>query len=124
MTEPLAFLLFERMLQGSQLLTRLENLGYRVKTVPDPGSLLDLAEKEKPLLLIADAESRSNQVCDMVAQLKRHAPTAHIPVIAVVAASGSPREADARNAGAEMVVTDAAISLHLKQLLDQALHID
>jgi two-component system, cell cycle response regulator DivK len=123
-TEPLALLLFERLLPGSQLANRLEDQGYRVKTVPNAESLVTLADEEKPLLVIADAESRANRVCEAIGRLKQNPTTAHIPVIAVVAASGSPRESAARAAGAEMVVTDAAISLHLKQLLDQALHVE
>jgi CheY-like chemotaxis protein len=122
-TEPLALLVYERVLPGGQLVNRLQDLGYRVLTVSDPATLVEHAEKEKPLLLIADVESRSDRVCEAIKQLKQHGPTAHIPVIAV-ASAGSDREDAARSAGAELVVTDTAVRLHLTQLLDQALHVE
>jgi len=123
-TEPLAMLLYERVLPGGQLINRLQDLRYRVQIASGPDTLVEEAEKEMPLVLIAEVETRTEQVCAAIRRLKQHAPTAHIPVIAVVAGSQPGPEESARGAGAEMVVTDAAILAHLKPLLAQALGVD
>ena len=124
MTEPLAMLLYERVLPGGQLIHRLQDLGYRVQVASGPDTLVDQAQQDTPLVLIADVETRTDQVCAAIRRLKQHAPTSHIPVIAVVAGSRPGPEDAARGAGAEMVVTDAAILAHLRPLLDQALRVD
>jgi CheY-like chemotaxis protein len=63
-------------------------------------------------------------MCDAVGQLKRLPATSHIPVLAIVAVSSATVEKAARDAGADLVVTDSAVQIHFKQLLDQALHLD
>jgi CheY-like chemotaxis protein len=99
-------------------------LGYRVQVLSEPDQLIELAAKETPLLLIADLESRSPQVCQAIRRLKESSATSHIPVIAILRANDPDGEEAARLAGANLVVTDAAILAHLKQFLDQALHVD
>ena len=38
MTQPLALVLYEKLLPGSQLVNRLQDLNYRVQTIADPAS--------------------------------------------------------------------------------------
>jgi PleD family two-component response regulator len=121
MTEPLAILLYEKLMPGSQLVNRLQDLGYRVHTLNDPDRLVGEAEETKPMVVIADLFSGSNRVLLGLSRLRRHPPTSHIPVIAF-SGEGDPKVQDAaREAGASLVVSEAAISHHLPQLLDQAL---
>ena len=124
MNEPLALLAYERVLPGSQLVNRLQDLRYRVQTLPGPDTLFGTAEREKPLLVIADLGTKTSQMCDAIRQLKQNQATAHIPVIAIIPVGGAAAEKPPRDAGADLVVTDSAIQIHLTQLLDQALHLE
>src|SRR6266850_298297 len=62
MTEPLAIVLYERLMPGSQLVNRLQDLKYRVQTVNDPALLVDCAEQAKPMLVLVDLESSRKAV--------------------------------------------------------------
>ena len=121
MNEPLAILLYEKLMPGSQLMNRLQDLGYRVQTVTDADALPALAGREKPLIVVADLFSAQNKVCAALARMKQDLATAHIPVIAFSARHDEAVHAAAREAGASLVVTEAAITHHLPQLLEQAL---
>ena len=124
MTQPLALLLCEKLLIGRQLATRLQDMDYRVQSVAGVDSLVETAEREKPLLIIAHVESDRDKVCPMIANLRANPVTAHIPVIAFTAEGRDQLQAAARDAGATLVVTGTAMSTHLNQLLDQALTLD
>jgi len=124
MTKPLTLLLYEKILPGGQLVNRLQDLGYRVQAVSDPGALVTLAEQEKPLLVMADLEPRTALVCQAIASLRENTATHHIPIIAIAPASDVPAQDSARQAGATLVVNDVTILQHLSQFLDQALHLE
>ena len=51
MTQPLALVLYEKLLPGSQLVNRLQDLNYRVQTVTEPSTLVECAEQSKPMLV-------------------------------------------------------------------------
>lgn len=121
---PLALFLYERLLPGGQLVNRLQDQGYRVQTLSDPQQLLTQAEREKPLLVLADLEPGHALVLEAVAKLRQNQATAHIPVIAIASANNTILQENARNAGATLVVTDHAILVHLNELLEQALQIE
>lgn len=121
MTEPLAILLFEKVMPGSQLINRLQDLKYRVATLSDAGALLAQAEEQKPIVVIADLFSARNHVRDAIQSLRQNPGTAHIPVIAFTSQNDAQLLDQARAAGATLAVTEAAIVHHLPQLLDQAL---
>ena len=63
MTQPLALVLYEKLLPGSQLVNRLQDLNYRVQTIADADRLVECAEQAKPMLVLADLESTRNNVC-------------------------------------------------------------
>ena len=71
MIEPLALVLYEKLLPGSQLVNRLQDLSYRVQTLADPALLVEQAEQAKPMLVLADLESTRNNVCGALARLKQ-----------------------------------------------------
>ena len=123
MTQPLIVLAYEKLLPGSQLVNRLEDQGYRVKSVSDVGLVLGTIEKEKPLLIIVDMEPTFEKVSTVIAQLTSHTATAHIPIIALTFPGNEQAEQAAREAGARLVVGDSAILAHLDQFLQQALEI-
>ena len=119
MTQPLALLLYENLLPGSQLAGRLQDMNWRVQTLNDSAELLRLAEEHKPLLVLADLASSRTPVIDKIGALRRNQATAHIPVIAFGA--DETQHKPAADAGATLAVSDTAILQHLNQFIDQAL---
>ncbi len=124
MTQPLALVVYERLLPGTQLVNRLQDLNYRVQTLADPARLVECAEQAKPLLVLADLGSRRNDVCAAIARLKQHPATKHLPVIAFGAENTPELQAAAQGAGVSLLVSETAIVTHLPQFLEQALQID
>ena len=122
MTKPLALVLYERLMPGSQLVNRLQDLGYRTETVNDAKSLFEHAEKVKPMLVVADLEPASANVSDALSRLKGNSTTSHLPIIAFCADNSADLSNTAK--AATLVVTDSAIVTHLPLFLDRALQVD
>jgi CheY-like chemotaxis protein len=123
MTRPLVLLLYESLYPGSHLVNRLEDCGYRVQTLADPGSLIAQAESEKPLLVLDQLEPRRQAACEAITRMKRNGVTARIPVIAITGTGQEEAGETAWEAGARLVVGDHAILAHLDQFLEQALEV-
>jgi CheY-like chemotaxis protein len=123
-TQPLALILYEKLLPGSQLVNRLQDAGYRVQTVPTAEALVASAEQEKPLVVLADLASTHAKIPEIIGRLRQNTPTSHIPVIAFAEEKEAELQEAARAAGATLVVTDAGILTHLTQFLEQALSVD
>ena len=124
MTEPLALVLYEKLLPGSQLVNRLQDLKYRVQTVNDPGHLVETARDAKPMVVFADLEPGTDKVCAAIADLRKNPGTSHLPVIGFCAETATHLYGPAQAAGVNLVSSDAAVLHHLAQLLDQALHVE
>jgi CheY-like chemotaxis protein len=124
MSEPLALVLYERLLPGSQLVNRLQDLKYRVQAINAPEQLQQSAEQARPLLVLADVESNTALVCEAISRLKTNPATKHLPVIAFGGDHGQELHDKAKAAGATLFATEAAILNHLTQLLDQALQVE
>jgi CheY-like chemotaxis protein len=124
MTGPLALLVYEKLLPGSQLLHKLKDLGYRVLPVPDPADLASTAEREKPLVVFVDLEPRFDKTSGAITELRGNAATNHVPVIAFSSARNEVAQEKARVAGATLVVQDTTVLAHLGQFLEQALRVD
>jgi CheY-like chemotaxis protein len=124
MTKPLALVLYERILPGSQVVNRLQDLNYRVQAVTDPQLLAECAEKAKPMLVLADLQSTRENVCAALARLRQAPATRHLPIIAFGGDKAPKLQAAARAAGATLVVSEAAILSHLQQFLERALQVE
>ena len=124
MTEPLALILYEKLLPGTQLVNRLQDLKYRVQTVSEASKLVEFADQVKPMLVLVDLESTRNDVCAALARLKQNPATQHLPIIAFAAESATDLQASARAAGVTLIVSDAAVLTHLPQFLEQALQLE
>jgi CheY-like chemotaxis protein len=124
MTQPLALVVYERLLPGTQILNRLQDLNYRVQAVPNADMLVECAEQSKPMLVLADLESSRQNICAALTRLKQNLATKHIPVIAFGAETTPAAMEAARAAGATLVVGETAILNHLAQFLDQALQVE
>ena len=123
MTQPLALVFYERLMPGSQLVNRLQDLHYRVVTLNNPAQLVATARREMPLLVIVDLESPGD-IVGQIAKIKTDTDITHLPVIAFAPDTAAAKLEAARQAGAGVTVTESALGNHLQQLLEQALHID
>jgi CheY-like chemotaxis protein len=123
MTQPLALVFYEKLLPGSQLVNRLQDLNYRVQTANDQPALLRCAQTDGPMLVVVDLESKQDDVCRTIAALKAEAATQHIPIIAFAGEQAKELQAAAQKAGATLVVSEGTIANYLPQLLNQALQV-
>jgi CheY-like chemotaxis protein len=123
MTQPLALVLYEKLLPGTQLVNRLHDMNYRVETISDPDMLVRCAEQAKPLLVLADLQPSSERVRAAIASLKSNPATNHLPVI-IFTGENAQLDASSDKSGATLLVSEAAILNHLPQILEQALEID
>ncbi|HEV2394329.1 MAG TPA: hypothetical protein VG146_18425 [Verrucomicrobiae bacterium] len=124
MTQPLALVLYERLLPGSQLVNRLQDLKYRVQTLSDPALLVEVAQQAKPMVVLADLEPATNNVCEAITRLKANPATGHLPVIAFAAGQVATLQSAAQQAGVTLMVSETAILNHLPQVLEQALQVE
>jgi CheY-like chemotaxis protein len=124
MTKPLALVLYEQLLPGTQLINRLQDLGYSVLSTTMPRELVDLARTEKPLFVLADLRFASVNVCDTLRRLKADESTRHIAVIAFADPADTRSQAAALEVGAAVVAGSDGILDQLEALLDQALHVE
>ena len=109
---------------GSQLVNRLQDIGYRVSSVTDLTGLLPQAQKEGPMVIFMDLTSDKGDVNTVIKELREDGATAHIPIIAFTSKSNKKAQNSAVEAGAKMVAVDEAILPQLPQLLDQALEVE
>ena len=123
MLQPLAIVFYERLMPGSQLVNRLQDLHYRVLAINNPALLAATAKRETPLLLFVDLEAPGD-VCGAIQRIKADEASAHLPIIAFAPDQRPELLAAAQNAGANLVVGETALGGHLPQLLEQALRLD
>lgn len=123
MTQPLALLVYEKLLPGTQLVNRLQDLKYRVEVLSDLRGLIGMARQERPMVVILDLDLLGN-VTEAISGLRSTPDTQHIPVIGFAQEDSEEKQAAARTAGATVVTSDTAILAHLPQLLEQALQIE
>jgi len=124
MTKPLALVAYENLMPGSRLLNRLQDLGYRVQVLSDAAKLVAQAEALKPLLVIVDLVSKTTDVCAAIAEMKQNPNTTHIPILAYADSKEAKLQKSARESGASMVASDAAIFDQFPQMLDQLLAVE
>jgi CheY-like chemotaxis protein len=124
MTKPLALLLHEKLMPGSQLASRLDQLDYRVQTLADPAQLSEVARREMPMIVLADLTHRRGNVLVALATMHTEPGLEHIPIIAYAAREDEKQREAALQAGVRILATDATILPHLPQFLEAALLID
>jgi PleD family two-component response regulator len=124
MTQPLALVVYEKLLPGSQLVNRLQDLKYRVQSIADPERLPECAEQVKPMLVMADLDTKREAVFAAVTRLRENATTRHLPVIGFCAETATDLHEAAQKAGVTLIASEVAILNHLPQFLDQALQVE
>ena len=70
MLEPLAIVLYERLMPGSQLVNRLQDLHYRILALSNPALLAATAKRESPLLVFVDLDTPGD-ICDPLPRWSR-----------------------------------------------------
>ena len=124
MTKPLALVFYESLLPGSQLVNRLQDLGYRVATHTQAATLLSQTVETKPFLLVMDLTSENASLCGTIRDLRQNDQTRHIPVLAFTRDGQEELRTAAHAAGATLVAGDVAVLAHLPQLLEQVLDME
>jgi len=121
--QPLALVCYERLMPGSQLVNRLQDLNYRVLALAEVPRLAATVQRESPLLLFIDLATPGD-VCGGIAMLRSTPATAHLPVIGFAPENAPGLLASAQAAGATLAVSEIAVINHLPQLIEQALRVD
>jgi CheY-like chemotaxis protein len=124
MTQPLALVFYEKLMPGSQLVNRLQDMNYRVRATNDLASFQRCARSEGPMLAFVDLESKEGDVCLTIAALKSDAVTQHVPIVAFASERAAELQAAAQKAGARLVVSEPALLDHLPELLSQVLQVE
>lgn len=124
MINPLALMVYENLLPGSQLTDRMKEQGYRVIVRTGSDGLVEQATREMPLVVIMDLTSKQEDLCPAIRELKSNPATAHIPVLAFTSNQNACLQAVASDAGAAMVASDRAILAQLPALLEQLLRVE
>jgi CheY-like chemotaxis protein len=124
MMKPLALVLYEQLLPGTQLINRLQDCGYRVQSTSAPHELVELARAERPLFVLADLRFASANICDTFRRLKEDEATQHIAIVAFADPADTRSQTAALEAGAAVVAGSDGILDQLEALLDQALRVE
>jgi len=117
-------LLYQKLLPGTQLVNRLQDLKYRVQTIDSPAELASLAAKFKPMVVLVDLGTPDPELLREVRRLREGKETQHLPVIGFGATSTEEAKKAALEAGVTLLVSDSAILSHLSQCLAKALELD
>lgn len=123
MTQPLAIVCYEVLMPGSQLVNRLQDLGYRVKALTSAAQLAAESAEIRPIVVLADLRSEKNDVCSQIAALRKNKETAHIPVLAFADPQALKLQQAATAAGATLVANANGVFAQLPQLLEQVLDV-
>ncbi len=124
MNQPVALLLYEKLLPGSQVGNRLRDLGYRVETQLEAKRLVAAAEDLLPLVVVLDLESSTVDTCALIRDLRRSDVIGHVPVLAFAGNDTETLKQAAAAAGATLVTSEDALLSQLPVLLEQTLRID
>ena len=123
MTKPLALIYYFNLLPGSQLAAKLQDMGYRVQPVPDLSALKEIAENEKPLLIIMEILGQKDS-CAEIFKIKNYPMTFHIPILAYSMKHDADLQKAATAAGASLLASSENLMVQLPQLLEQVLEFD
>jgi PleD family two-component response regulator len=124
MTKPLALVFYERLMPGSQLVNRLQDLGYRVLAITEAALLIETAKRERPMLVFVDLVTNRANICSIIKDMKANEETGHIPVVAFAKQTDQRLHNEATNSGATLVASDDALLPQLPHLLEHALQVD
>lgn len=123
-TKPLALVASERTIPGSQLLLKLNELGYRTEHVNELGRMIQVVEYMKPLVILIDLKWKTRDPFLTINSLVSNKHTEHTPILAYAPMDEEDQLEKALNMGASIVSADNLVLRQLPLLLDQALELD
>ncbi len=124
MTKPLALVYYERLMPGTQLVNRLQDLGYRVQTLTEPSLIITTARTERPMVALVDLVTNRANICSIIKEMKADEDTGHIPVVGSAGQNDQKLHNEATRCGATLVAFDDALLPQLPHLLEHALQVD
>jgi CheY-like chemotaxis protein len=124
MSSPLVLLFYEKIIPGSQIVHRLQDMGYRVSNINKCEELVGAVRKHLPMVLIADLETKSGDVSGVIRILKEDLVTQHIPVLTYVSLEDKDLHEKARLAGANLIAGRDGVLEQLPHLMEHVLEID
>ena len=100
---------------------KLKNAGYRVLTARDGQEALEIAQQEKPDLLITDYHMPQLSGLELCRKLKQDPATAHIPAIMLTARGYELEPADTEQSGILRMLSKPFSPRHLLSTVEEAL---
>ncbi|HZI31013.1 MAG TPA: hypothetical protein VFF11_01660, partial [Candidatus Binatia bacterium] len=101
--QPLAIVFYERVMPGSQLVNRLQDLKYRILVLNNPALLAATVRRESPLIAFVDLEARGD-IGDAIQRIKSDDATSHVPIVAFAPDDKAELLNAAQKAGANLIV--------------------
>ncbi len=100
---------------------KLKNAGYRVLTARDGQEALELAQQEKPDLLITDYHMPQLSGLELCRRLKQDPATSHIPAIMLTARGYELEPADTEQSGILRMLSKPFSPRHLLSTVEEVL---
>jgi two-component system alkaline phosphatase synthesis response regulator PhoP len=100
---------------------KLKNAGYRVLTARDGQEALEIAQQEKPDLLITDYHMPQLSGIELCRKLKQDPATTHIPAIMLTARGYSLEPADTEQSGILRMLSKPFSPRHLLSTVEEVL---
>ncbi len=100
---------------------KLKNAGYRVLTARDGQEALELAQQEKPDLLITDYHMPQLSGLELCRRLKQDPATSHIPAIMLTARGYELEPADTEQSGILRMLSKPYSPRHLLSTVEEVL---
>ncbi len=100
---------------------KLKNAGYRVLTAHDGQEALEIAQQEKPDLLITDYHMPQLSGLELCRKLKQDPATAHIPAIMLTARGYELEPADTEQSGILRMLSKPFSPRHLLSTVEEVL---
>ena len=100
---------------------KLKNAGYRVLTARDGQEALEIAQQEKPDLLITDYHMPQLSGLELCRKLKQDPATAHIPAIMLTARGYELEPADTEQSGILRMLSKPFSPRHLLATVEEVL---
>ncbi len=100
---------------------KLKNAGYRVLTARDGQEALEIAQQEKPDLLITDYHMPQLSGLELCRKLKQDPATAHIPAIMLTARGYELEPADTEQSGILRMLSKPFSPWHLLSTVEEVL---
>ena len=115
---PLLLVVSDDLLLPSRIREAAKPLGYAVQTVSSAASAREALQKmPPPRAVLVGLNARRFDPLVFIRDVKADPQTQHLLVLAFAGHVETEKHADAREAGADLVVANSSVALHLPQIL-------